>query len=164
MWFLLPNTPIEMGEKHFILPIKGFCIALVNECLSIEKSVVWKLCTALFIFKAILVYCSLSDRLGYFSFPLMCYPVLLIFLFWFLFIKCFKRIAITQSFILLWIGWLGWINSWRETTASVSVGNWAINNIPDVSIIISAQTETSMASWHLIFAWYAFISMWLFLL
>jgi len=35
------------------------------------------------------------------------------------------------------LGWLGWINSWGETTTSVSVGNWAINNIPYVSVIIS---------------------------
>ena len=58
--------------------------------------------------------------------------------------------------IYMWmnIGWLGWINCWWETAKGVTMGDWATDNFPNVSISFSAQAQASMANRLAFSAWY----------
>lgn len=51
-------------------------------------------------------------------------------------------------------GGLGWIYGWGEAAKSFLVGNWTINNIPNVSFSISTEAEAALASRTTCFSWY----------
>jgi hypothetical protein len=59
-----------------------------------------------------------------------------------------------EIYVWMNIGWLGWLNCWWETAKGVTMGGWAPDNFPNVSISFSAQAQASTANRLAFSAWY----------